>query len=55
MLIGLLLGPIAVLLVGLAPLGTRGIYRRCARCAEAVRFEAVRCPHCHSDATPFRG
>ncbi len=54
MVIGLVLGPLAVLLIGLAPLGTRGNYRRCPRCAEAIRSEASRCPHCAWDAMPLR-
>ena len=47
--IGLLLGPLAVFLVGFAPLGASGTYRRCLRCAEAIRAAATRCPHCARD------
>jgi MFS family permease len=43
-LIGLLSGPFAVLLVGFAPRGASGQYRRCRQCHEPIRREAVVCP-----------
>lgn len=46
-LVGLLLGPMAVVLVGLAPRVAGGDYAECPECREPVRVDARRCPHCH--------
>jgi hypothetical protein len=47
-LVGLVSGPFAVLLVGLAPRGASGDYRRCRGCREPIRREAVVCPFCRA-------
>jgi hypothetical protein len=47
--VGVLLGPFAAVVVGLAPVAAGGKYGRCRRCAEPVRREATRCPHCAWD------
>jgi hypothetical protein len=47
-LVGLVSGPFAVLLVGLAPRGASGDYRRCRDCREPIRREAVVCPFCRA-------
>ena len=44
--IGTLLGPLAVLLVGLAPIRPGGRYGQCTRCSEPIHLTATRCPHC---------
>lgn len=31
--------------------GQYGMYKKCPLCAEAVRREATKCKHCHSDLT----
>ena len=49
-LVGLLGGPFAVLLVGLAPQGASRAYGRCRECHEPVRREAEKCPFCHAAA-----
>ena len=43
---GLLLGPVALILVGLAPLGRSGRYAFCPACIETVWRLAPRCPYC---------
>jgi hypothetical protein len=45
-LVGLVSGPFAVVLVGFAPRGASGDYRRCRECREPIRCEAVVCPFC---------
>jgi MFS family permease len=47
-LVGLVSGPFAVLLVGFAPRGASGDYRRCRDCRESIRREAVVCPFCRA-------
>jgi MFS family permease len=47
-LVGLLWGPFAVLLVGLAPRGASGQYHRCSECREPIRREAQVCPFCRT-------
>jgi hypothetical protein len=47
-LVGLVSGPFAVLLVGFAPRGASGDYRRCRDCREPIRREAVVCPFCRA-------
>ena len=47
-LVGLVSGPFAVVLVGLAPRGASGDYRRCRDCREPVRREATVCPFCRA-------
>lgn len=58
LLVGLLLGPVGVLLALLTPTDTaalerrqvaRGELRRCPACAELVRPDAARCRHCGAD------
>jgi hypothetical protein len=44
--LGLVWGPFAALLVGLAPRGASGPYRRCPHCWEPIRREAAVCPYC---------
>jgi hypothetical protein len=44
--IGILLGPLAVLLVGLAPIQPAGRYGSCTRCSEVIRLTATRCRYC---------
>lgn len=48
-LVGLLTGPFAVVLVGFAPRGASGQYRRCRECREAIRSEATVCPFCRAE------
>lgn len=55
LLVGLVLGPLAVLLVGLAPLGTSGQWGRCLVCQSSVRRGAQRCPYCGADGSGYRG
>jgi len=47
-LIGLISGPLAVVLVGFAPRGASGQYRRCRECREPIRREAMVCPLCRA-------
>ena len=47
-LIGLISGPFAVVLVGFAPRGASGQYRRCRECREPIRRDAVVCPFCRA-------
>jgi hypothetical protein len=47
-LVGLVTGPFAVLLVGLAPRGASGDYRRCRECREPIRRDAAVCPFCRA-------
>jgi MFS family permease len=47
-LVGLLSGPFAVFLVGFAPRGASGQYRRCRECREPIRSEATVCPFCRA-------
>ena len=49
LLVGTLWGPLAILLVGLAPIRASGPFGPCTRCLEAVRIGAIRCPHCGWD------
>jgi hypothetical protein len=52
--VGVVLGPLAPLLVGLAPIAAGGRFGPCRRCAEPVRREATRWPHCAwEDAGPW--
>ncbi len=46
LLLALFLGPLAILLLGLAPRAPHGRYQACPECAEAVFLSAVRCPFC---------
>ncbi len=48
-LLALVLGPLAILLLGLAPRGPQGRYQACPECSEAVFLSAVRCPFCGYD------
>lgn len=53
LLVGWLLGPLAVLLVGFAPLGTSGDWGQCLQCRSSVRRGARRCPYCGSDGSGY--
>jgi hypothetical protein len=46
---GLIFGPLALLAVGLAPLGTAGLLKACVECQMGVPALATRCPHCRTD------
>lgn len=57
-LVGVLLGPIGVILSLVMPKNQKGIdreaqrsgdYRKCPQCAELVKREAVKCKHCGSE------
>jgi len=48
-LAGVFFGPIAVVAIGLAPVGTTGVYTECPECREGIRVEATCCPHCRAD------
>jgi RNA polymerase subunit RPABC4/transcription elongation factor Spt4 len=61
-LMGLLLGPIGLLLALVTPANTKtlektalqsGGMRKCPMCAELVRAEAVKCKHCSSELAPI--
>lgn len=30
----------------------RGYVKKCFMCAELIKVEALRCPHCHADVSP---
>ncbi len=47
-LVGLVGSAFAVLLVGFAPRGASGAYRRCRACREPVRRDAEVCPFCQT-------
>jgi hypothetical protein len=47
-IVGLFLGPIALLMLGFAPARGAGRFDECPFCLEAVRLGAVRCSHCGS-------
>ncbi len=49
LLIALVIGPIATIIVGFAPLGTAVRYKACVECQLAVPDAATRCPHCRTD------
>jgi MFS family permease len=49
LLIGLALGPVAVLTVGFAGRAPGFRFRRCVECLEAIPRLATTCPHCGSD------
>jgi hypothetical protein len=46
---GMFFGPLAVVAIGLAPLGATGRFGQCPECLEGVRKFATRCPHCGAD------
>ena len=46
---GMFFGPLAVIAIGLAPLGTTGRFRECPECLEGVRKLATKCPQCGAD------
>lgn len=61
-LLGLLLGPIGVLLAFCTPANqvavehnrlSTGAERKCPYCAELVKTEAIRCKHCSADLEPI--
>lgn len=43
-LVGLLLGPVAILILGFAPILPEGRYRHCVECLETILEGATRCP-----------
>ena len=49
LLAGMFFGPLAVIAIGLAPLGATGRYRECPECLEGVRYSATKCSQCGSD------
>jgi MFS family permease len=49
LLLGTFLGPVAILTLGFAPMGTAGYFDRCVECREVVRADATTCPHCQTD------
>jgi hypothetical protein len=46
---GLVLGPLAVLTVGLAPRGFGDGFKACVECCEAIYSDATKCPYCGTD------
>ena len=46
---GLIFGPLALLAVGLAPLGTTGLLKACVECQMGVPADATRCPYCRTN------
>jgi hypothetical protein len=48
-LAGFVIGPIAVLTVGLAPRGYKTPFKACLECQEAVMILATKCPQCGTD------
>jgi hypothetical protein len=46
---GLLAGPVALLAVGLAPIGTTGSFKACVECQMGIPASATRCPYCRTD------
>ena len=46
---GMFFGPLAVIAIGLAPLGATGRFRECPECLEGVRTLATKCPQCGTD------
>jgi biotin transporter BioY len=49
LMVALVIGPIATLIVGFAPLGTAVRYKACVECQLAVPLTATRCPFCRTD------
>lgn len=46
---GVIFGPLAVIAVGLAPVGTTGVFKACVECQMGVPADATRCPYCRTD------
>ena len=46
---GLIFGPLALLAVGFAPLGTSGLLKACVEFQMGVPADATRCPYCRTD------
>jgi hypothetical protein len=47
--IGAIYGPVAIFILGFAPMGIAGTFRECPDCLEAVRAGASTCPHCGTE------
>jgi len=50
-LVGFFLGPVALLMVGLAPIAPAGAWLQCSICLGTVKAGARRCQHCGSSFT----
>ena len=46
---GMFFGPLAVIAIGLAPLGATGRFHQCPECLEGVRKLATKCSQCGAD------
>jgi hypothetical protein len=51
-IVGTLLGPFALLLVGFAPRQVDGVrFKECVECLEPINMQAITCSHCAADQT----
>jgi hypothetical protein len=48
LVLGTLLGPVGLLMVGFAPRGASGRYELCPACLEPIPVGASLCPHCRT-------